>query len=148
MAGTHAGANDGYHRSLQTTALLSLSCAVLSHSVVSDSLQPHGRYLARLLCPSGFSRQECWSGLPCPPPGDLLKPGTKPRSPTLQVNSSPSEPPGKPKNTGVGSLTFSRGLSRLRNQTRVSSLQVDSSPAELLGKSLLSFSAVQLLSHV
>ena len=26
---------------------------------------------ARLLCPWGFSRQECWSGLPCPPPGDL-----------------------------------------------------------------------------
>ena len=40
---------------------------VLSHPVVSDSLQPHGLQPARLLCPWGFSRQEYWSGLPCPP---------------------------------------------------------------------------------
>ena len=40
------------------------------------------------------SRQEYWSGLPCPPPGGLPKPGIKPRSPALQVDSLPSEPPG------------------------------------------------------
>ena len=44
-------------------------CAALSCSVVSDSLQPHGVQSSRLLCPGGFSRQEYWSGLPCPPPG-------------------------------------------------------------------------------
>ena len=44
----------------------------------------------------GFSRQEYWSGLPCPPPGDLPNPGIKPRPPTLQVDSLLSEPPGKP----------------------------------------------------
>ena len=33
----------------------------------------------------GFSRQEYWSGLPCPPPGDLPNPGTKRRSPALWV---------------------------------------------------------------
>ena len=44
----------------------------------------------------GFSRQEYWSGVPCPSPGDLPNPGTEPRSPTLQVDSSPFEPPGKP----------------------------------------------------
>ena len=44
----------------------------------------------------GFSRQEYWSGLPCPPPGDPPNPGFEPRSPTLQVDSTPSEPPGKP----------------------------------------------------
>ena len=33
----------------------------------------------------GFSRQEHWSGLPCPPPGDLPDPGIEPRSPALQV---------------------------------------------------------------
>ena len=44
---------------------------------------------------TGFSRQEYWSGLPCPPPGDLLNPGMKPRSPTLQADSLPSETPGK-----------------------------------------------------
>ena len=39
-----------------------------------------------------FSRQEYWSVLPFPSPGDLPHPGTEPRSPTLQVDSSPSEP--------------------------------------------------------
>ena len=43
-----------------------------------------------------FSRQEYWSGLPFPPPGDLPNPGIKPRSPALQADSLPSEPPGKP----------------------------------------------------
>ena len=54
----------------------------------------------------GFSRQEYWSGLPCPPPGDLPNPGIKPRSPSLQADSLPSEPPGKPMSTGVGSLSL------------------------------------------
>ena len=45
----------------------------------------------------GFSSQEYWSGLPCPPPGDLPNRGIKPRSPTLQTGSLPSEPPGKPR---------------------------------------------------
>ena len=51
-----------------------------------------------------FSRPEYWSGQPFPSPGDLPKPGIKPRSPTLQVDSLPAEPQGKPKNTGVGTL--------------------------------------------
>ena len=42
----------------------------------------------------GFSRQELWSGLPCPP-GDLPNPGIEPRSLTLQADSLPAEPPGK-----------------------------------------------------
>ena len=63
----------------------------------------------RLLCPWGFSQQEYWSGLPCPPPGDLPNPGTEPRSPALQADSLPSEPPGKPVNTGVGSLSLLQG---------------------------------------
>ena len=45
----------------------------------------------------GFSRQESWSELPCPPPGDLPDPGIKPGSPALQVDALPTEPPGKPK---------------------------------------------------
>ena len=44
----------------------------------------------------GFSRQECWSGLPFPSPGDLPDPGIKPGSPALQADVLPSEPPGKP----------------------------------------------------
>ena len=44
----------------------------------------------------GFSRQKCWSGLPFPSPGDLPDPGIEPRSPALQADALPSEPPGKP----------------------------------------------------
>ena len=43
----------------------------------------------------GFSRQEYWSGLPFPSPGDLPDPGIKPRSPAMQADALPSEPPGK-----------------------------------------------------
>ena len=39
----------------------------------------------------GFSRQECWSGLPFPSPGDLLNPGIKPRPPALQADALPSK---------------------------------------------------------
>jgi len=44
-----------------------------------------------------FPRQEYWSGLPFPSPGDLLDPGIKPGSPPLQVDALLSEPPGNPK---------------------------------------------------
>ena len=56
----------------------------------------------------GFSMQEYCSGLPFPPPGDLLNPGIKPRSPTLQVDSLPTEPPGRPLCL-VKELVFSPG---------------------------------------
>ena len=59
-----------------------------SESVVAQS--------CLILCdPVGFSRQEYWSGLPFPSPGDLPDPGIEPRSPALQVDSLLSEPPGK-----------------------------------------------------
>ena len=45
----------------------------------------------------GFSRQGYWSGLPFPSPGDLPNPGIEPRSPALQADALPSEPPGKTK---------------------------------------------------
>ena len=51
-----------------------------------------------------FSRQEYWSGLPCPPPGDLPDPGIEPRSlmsPALAAGSLPLAPPGKPVTTEV-----------------------------------------------
>ena len=85
---------------------------------------PEGRYVCsytRVLCCAeshshvwlfvslGFSRKEYWSGLPCPLPGDLPDPGIEPRSPILQADSLPSEPPGKLKNTGVGSWSFLQG---------------------------------------
>ena len=43
----------------------------------------------------GFSRPECWSGLPFPSPGNLPDPGIEPRSPALLADSLLSEPPGK-----------------------------------------------------
>ena len=45
--------------------------------------------------PTEFSRQEYWSGLPFPSPGDLPDPGIEPGSPTLQADALASEPPGK-----------------------------------------------------
>ena len=45
-----------------------------------------------------------------PSPEDLPNPGIKSRSPTLQVDSLPSEAPGKPKNTGVGNLSLPQGF--------------------------------------
>ena len=56
---------------------------------MSNSLQPHGLYATRLFCPWRFSKQEYWSWLPCPPPGDLPDPGIKPGSPAWQVDSLP-----------------------------------------------------------
>ena len=60
----------------------SVACAVLSLSVVSDFATPwtvaHQAPLSK-----GFSRQEYWSGWPCPPPGHPPNPGIDPRSPTL-----------------------------------------------------------------
>ena len=45
----------------------------------------------------GFSRQEYWNGLQFPSLGDLPDPGIKPKSPALQVDPLPTEPPGKPR---------------------------------------------------
>ena len=54
----------------------------------------------------GIFRLEYWSRQPFPSSGDLPNPGIEPRSPTLQVDSLPAEPKGKPKNAGVGSLSL------------------------------------------
>ena len=68
---------------------------MLSRLVTSDSATPCTETRQASLSIE-FSRQEYWSGLPCSPPGDLPNPGIKPRSPTLQADSLPSEPRGKP----------------------------------------------------
>ena len=73
--------------------------------------------------------------MPCPPLEDLPNPGIEPRSPTLQADSSPSEPPGKPQNTGVGRLSLLQGNVLPDPGIKLGSpaLQVDSLPAELPG---------------
>ena len=78
----------------------------------------HGLQPTRILCPWGFSRQEYWSGLPCPPPGDLPNPGIEPRPPALQADSLPAESPGKSKNTRVGSLSLLQGIFPTKESNR------------------------------
>ena len=48
-----------------------------------------------------FSRQEHWSGLPCPPAGDPPHPGIEPKSPALEADALTSEPRGKPRWMGI-----------------------------------------------
>ena len=60
---------------------------------------PHGILQARILEWVAF-----------PSPGDIPNLGIEPRSPTLQADSLPPEPQGKPKNTGVGSLSLLQGI--------------------------------------
>ena len=57
-----------------------------------------------------FSRPEYWSGWLFPSPGDLPNLGTERRSPILWADSLPAEPSGKPKNSGVGSLSLFQGI--------------------------------------
>ena len=65
-----------------------------------------------------------------PPPGDLPIPGIEPRSPALQVNSLPAEPPGKPKNTGVG-IPSQADLPNPGIELGSATLQVGCLPTEL-----------------
>ena len=58
----------------------------------------------------GIFQARVLGGLPFPSPGDLPNPGIEPGSPTLQADALPSEPPGKPKDTGVGSLSLLQGI--------------------------------------
>ena len=84
----------------------------------------------------GILQQEYWTGLPCPPPGDLPNPGIEPRSPALQADSLPAEPQGKPKNTRGGSLSLLQWIF-LTQELGSPELQVDPLPTELSGKSFL-----------
>ena len=68
---------------------------MLSHSVMSNSATPWTVDCQAPLS-MGFSRQEYWSGLPLPSPGDLPNPRIEPRSPALAKGFITTEPPGKP----------------------------------------------------
>ena len=93
----------------------------------TSSLVPHTDYLIRVSVKSlsrvrlfatswtvayqappsiGFSRQEYWSGLPFPSPGDLPNPGMEPGSPALEADTLTSEPPGKCSNVKQCFLSF------------------------------------------
>ena len=70
----------------KVTVLVAQSCLTLCNPM---DYSPPGSSM-------GFSRQQYYSGLPCPSPGDFIDPGFEPGSPALQVDSLPSESPGKP----------------------------------------------------
>ena len=70
-----------------------------------DSLRPHGLY-----SPWNSPDQNPGVGEVFPSPGDLPNPGIEPRSPALPADSLPAEPRGKPKKTGVGSLSLLQGI--------------------------------------
>ena len=85
----------------------SLLYTMISRSLGPDSVTPWT--VAHQVPPSTeFSRQEYWSGLPSPPPGDLPNPETEPRSPALQEDSLLSEPPGKPGRASLFSCIFQK----------------------------------------
>ena len=81
-----------------------------------------------------FSRQEYWSGLPFPSPGDLPDPGIEPRSPALQADALTSGPPGKPLFFNPGGFDeefYSKGI-----EPRSPALWANTVPSEPPGKSL------------
>ena len=117
---------------------------------MSDSLQPPWTVAHQAPLSMGFSKQEYWSGLSSPSPGDLPDSKTEPRSPALQANSLPYEPfftiwailyqlshKGSWSKLEWIAYPFSSGSSWPMNRTRVSALQADSLPAEPSGKPIL-----------
>ena len=96
-------------------ATLSVLCCAWSHLTLCDPVDyslpgssVHGDSPGKSIEVGG--KKKYWSGLPCPPPGDLPNPRIKPRSPVLQADSLLTEPPRKPKNTGVGILSLAHYL--------------------------------------
>ena len=81
-----------------------------------------------------FSKQEYWCELPFHSPGDLPNPGIKPRSPGLQADSLPSEPPGKAQEYWNKPIPSPRDLPAPGVESWSPAMQAGSLPAELPGK--------------
>ena len=86
---------------------LPLERKLLKQKVLITQLSPSRCWTVacQALLSMGFSRQEYWSGLPFPPPGDLPDPRIKPGSSKLQADSLPSELPRQPPSKQSNSLT-------------------------------------------
>jgi len=95
--------------------LLLFSCSVTSDSSITPWTVAHQAPLS-----VGFPRQEYWSGLPCPPSGDLPRPEIEPASPTLPTNSLPLSHQGSARILEWIAYPFSCRSSRPRNWTGVS----------------------------
>ena len=97
----------GIERTKRTKMYFIKCVCVLSCSVVSNSLRPHGP--VRSLCPWNFSRQEYWSRLPFPTPEELSYPGIKPLSPVspaLHADSLPLSHMGSPLSLNAEMLKY------------------------------------------
>ena len=71
----------------------------------------------------GFSRQDCWSELPCLPPGDIPDPGVKSASLTLQADSLPSEPPGIRRCRYLGKLGITENMKKEESTGKMKDLR-------------------------
>ena len=100
-----------------------------SCSIMSNSMRPHG-----LCSPWNSPGQNTGVSSLSLLQGIFPTQGSKPKSPALQVDSLPAEPPGKAKNSGVGSLIPSGDLPNPGIKLGSPSLQADSLPTELPGK--------------
>ena len=100
-------------------ALYSLIVACM-HAQSSDSFETIWTTACQAPPSMGFSRQEYWSGLPRPPPGDLPNPGIEPKSLALRAGSLPYELPGKPRTLEWVAISSSTGSSRPMDQTQAS----------------------------
>ena len=101
--------------------VLSQGCAVLSLAQFCPTLCVPMDYSPPGSSVHGIFQQEYWSGLPCPPPGDLPNPGIDSRSPALQADSVLAvNDKGSPRILEWVAYPFSRASFQLRNQTRVS----------------------------
>ena len=92
-ASFHSNVKEGQSQRMSKIKVKSLSCVQLFATPWTITYQTP--------LSMGFSKQEYWSGFPFLSPGDLPDPGIKPRSPALQADALPSEPPGKPKNVQI-----------------------------------------------
>ena len=92
-------------QAFKSTHLAVLSCFSCVHLFVTLWTVDHHALLSM-----GFSRQEYWVGLPCPPPGDLPNPGIDPESPALQVDSLPLGDQGSPTPTLGKAIYFTQSV--------------------------------------
>ena len=92
-----------------------VKCESESHSVMSDSLWPHGLYN-----PWNSPGQKTGVGSLSLLQGHFPNPGIEPRSPALQADSLPAEPQGESKNTGVGNLSLYQWIFPTQELNRVS----------------------------
>ena len=112
------------------TQLSLCDAAVLSRSVVSDFFATPWTVAHQAPLPMGFSRQEYWSGLPCPPPRDLPNPGL-PHCRQILYHLTHQ---GSPRILEWVANPFFRESSQPRNRTGSPALQVDFLTSELPGK--------------